>query len=108
MKTGRKTGGKESMKSTVEIKKEVTDLLALKPKVLRRSAFGDDHHRAIETQVTVLKDHLSESDIWDLAEVGDWPDNVRDAALLAHSWIAGEPLDDGQTRLVDQWQELVR
>jgi len=27
---------------------------------------------------------------------------------LAHSWRAGEPLDDGQTRLVDQWQELVR
>lgn len=96
------------MKTPKKVEKEIAALLKLRPKVLHRSAFGDDHHAAIDAQVTVLKDRLSESDIWDLAEAEGWADNVRDAALLAWEWRTGMPLDDGQTRLVEQWQELVR
>lgn len=91
-------------KTDSEIKQEIKDLKALKPRVRRSSAFGDDHHAAIDAQVEVLEYGLDEDEVEDRADENDWPDNVRDSAMEAARWMAGE---SELARLVDDWESLV-
>lgn len=79
-------------------------LAKLKPKVLRSSAFGDDHHAAIDMQIRVLDERMTEDEVYDAQSVEDLPDNVADAAIEAVRFRNGEAKED----LVTGWKELVR
>jgi len=86
------------------IKAQITKLQEIKPKVLRRSAFGDNHHDAIDAQIKVLE----KGTMGDKAGnyFGDDPQNVQDAARDAALWLAGQYQD--YPDLVESWRELVR
>jgi hypothetical protein len=95
------------------ITEEIAALAALKPKVRRQSQFGDDHHAAIDAQIRVLQDGLSEDEIYD--EFTDPDDeeagrNVLDAALDARFWLDGdwdEGDHEGDSPVAD-WKSLAR
>ncbi len=87
-----------------EIRAEIAALQAIKPKVLQRSMFGDDHHAAIDGQIEVLKDHLTEDQVEDIVESEERPSNVRDAMLQACEWANSER---GKS-IAEEWKELVR
>lgn len=96
-----------------QISEEIKKLETMKPKVLRCSAFGEDHHEAIDAQIEVLETDYDEDTIYDKsAEEGDedaedkWPENVRDAALEARRWLDGEA--EGDKSPSDNWQPLVQ
>lgn len=85
------------MKTAEEIKKEIKKLEEMKPRVARFSAFGDDHHAAIDAQISVLEEEMSEGRVWDF-----WPDpetNTHDAAMRAMRWMREESPSEG-------WPEL--
>jgi hypothetical protein len=79
-----------------QIKTEIAKLEKMKPRVRHYSGFGDDHHAAIDAQLEVLKDNLSDEEIeWRMdsdmtAEEELWKENQRDAALEARNWLEGE------------------
>ena len=87
-----------------EIEQEIADLKEIKPRVRRTSMFGDNHHDAIDAQVTVLSERLTDDEIDERAEEDDWADNVRDEAVSAAAWMRGEYED--YPSLVDAWKEL--
>lgn len=89
-----------------QIQEQIKKLLEIKPKVLRRSVFGDDHRAAIDAQVEVLRTKM-------LAIPDGYFDedcaNILDAAIEACAWLDGEEMQDpGFTDLVDTWKEMVR
>jgi hypothetical protein len=103
-----------------QIEAEIKKLTEMKPNVLRKSMFGDDHHAAIDAQIDVLRSHMTEDEVYDnypsVDEVDEaeergeelydsYPDNVRDGALDAARWLAGES-EDGTPS--SGWKELVR
>ena len=53
-RSGRKVMSKR--KTEEQISAEIAALVALKPKVRQRTAFGDDNHAAIDAQLAVLRD----------------------------------------------------
>lgn len=71
-----------------EIQAEIAKLKAMKPNVLPRSRFGDDHHAAIDGQVEVLSRRLTTNQIFNSYE--DERQNILDAALEARDWLDGE------------------
>ncbi len=71
-----------------EIKKEAETLREMKPRVRQFSAFGDDHHAAIDAQIEVLEMGLNDDDVYDRFE--DEGQNVLDEALHAYEWLTGE------------------
>lgn len=89
-----------------QIAAEIAALLEIKPRVVRTSAFGDNHHDAIDRQISVLKSGLSEDEVHEDADAERWADNVRDEAVGAAQWLHGEFLD--YPRLVDAWKGLAR
>jgi len=78
----------------------------MKPTVVMESRFGDNHHDAIDAQIDVLANGLTEDDVYDAWEdpVG-LKDNVRDAMLEAAQWVNGESEDGAPS---NGWKELVR
>lgn len=92
------------MRPKEEITAEIEALTTMKPTVLHHSKFGDDHHAAIDAQVQVLEDGLSEDDVYDEFPEGDFADNIRDSALDAARWAEGDS-DDVPS---EQWKDLVR
>lgn len=88
------------------IQEEVARLKKMKPRVLHRSFFGDDHHAAIDAQVRVLENNMSADSIENYFE----PDedgrgqNILDAALSACYWREGE-IDENPSH---EWKELIR
>jgi len=86
-----------------EIVAEVATLKTMKPTVLKSSAFGDNHHNAIDAQVEALEMRKGEDEIYD--ELADEADNVRDAALEAVRWMEGESEDGAPS---ENWKSLVR
>lgn len=80
---------------------------------MRRSGFGDDHHRAIDAQIDVLTRRLDESAVFDSypydpcdEEAEDQvPENVHANALEAAQWLAGE---SEYKTLTENWKELCR
>jgi hypothetical protein len=80
------------MKTIEERTAEVAALKEIKPKIRHRSAFCDDHHEAIDAQVDVIHDRMSEDDIyaaWGDEDIDEFAQNVLDAALEAHEWMMG-------------------
>ena len=86
------------------IKAQITALREIKPKVLRRSAFGDDHHAAIDAQIRVLEKGMTENQAENYFD-GD-PDNIQDAVRDALAWVEGRY--EAAADLVESWKELVR
>lgn len=86
------------MKTKKEITSEVVALKKMKPNVRRMSVFGDDHHNAIDAQIEVLENNMSDGDIYDnfepFNEETDADDgraeNVLYAARQAYQWMHDE------------------
>ncbi len=89
-----------SKPTDVQIKKEIETLKAMKPKVRRHSAFGDDHHEAIDAQIRVLEERMELMDIDENFE-GEVHSNAQDA----RSWLDGEY---DEPTLSGEWQSLVK
>lgn len=94
------------MRSQDEIDTEAKKLEEMKPTVRRCSSFGDNHHDAIDAQVRVLRERMSEDDIY--SEFGDegmddFAQNVLDEALEARWWMCG----DNDTAPSEAWKDLV-
>jgi hypothetical protein len=94
-----------------QIEAEIETLRTMKPTVLMESMFGDNHHDAIDAQIDVLANGLTEDDIYDIfVPLEEDPlkgcaDNVRDAMLEAAQWVNGESEDGAPSK---NWECLVR
>lgn len=76
---------------------EVATLKAMKPKVKRYTFFGDDNHAAIDAQIQVLEQNLSDD------EIGRrFSGEVQSEAFNARNWLEG---DAGNPPSKD-WKEL--
>lgn len=78
------------MKTKEQIAAEIAKLTEMKPSVRRGSAFGDDHHAAIDAQIDVLTDWMDEDaiyDAWGDEDADEFAQNVLDAALEAYNWM---------------------
>lgn len=89
--------------SEARIEQEIEALVKMKPTVLRRSGFGDDHHAAIEAQIEVLRERMDQDDVDD--NYADAEDNVRSSVQDAFAWLQGEHESEA---LTDDWESLVR
>jgi hypothetical protein len=94
------------MRTQAEILAEADTLETMKPTVRSSSAFGDDHHAAIDAQVQVLRDRMTQDDIYDTwgdEDADDFAQNVLDEALATHEWMHGHgPAPH------EGWADLVR
>lgn len=77
---------------------EVAKLKALKPNVKRYTFFGDDNHAAIDAQIQVLEQNLSDDDIG-----RRFNGEVQSEAFNARNWLDG----DADEALSKGWAELV-
>jgi len=91
--------------SAKQIKAEIETLKTMKPTVLMESRFGDNHHDAIDAQIDVLMNGMTEDIVYDACENDGLKDNVRDAMLEAAQWVNGESEDGAPSK---GWKELVR
>ena len=101
-----------------QIEAEIKKLTEMKPNVIRTSYFGENHHAAIDAQIKVLEAELDEDDIYErfpteedlegreseASEEDVVKANVRDGALEAAQWLAGEE-DETPS---DGWKELIK
>lgn len=95
------------MRTKDEIDAEAARLEAMKPTVRKCSGFGDNHHNAIDAQVQVLREGMSNDDIFDAwgdEEIDEFEQNVLDAAIQAQDWMRG---DTDEAPSVE-WQDLVQ
>lgn len=94
--------------SNDEIAAEIATLTEMQPKVRWHSAFGDDNRAAIEAQINVLQNRMTDDDIYDEYEDPEDPDNrhALDNALEAWAWLNGES-EEGLPPSAD-WQSLVK
>ena len=81
-------------KTDEEIKQEIAALQTIKPRVPRRSQFGDDNHDAIDAQITVLTERMTRDQVRQR-----FPEDGCDKlfmALIAADWLGGylAPGDD--------------
>jgi hypothetical protein len=83
------------------IEAQIKALVEINPRVRRTSAFGDNHHNAIDAQIKVLIGRMSEDEALNHFD-GD-PDNIQDAIRDAVDWLEGKA-----PSLVESWRELVR
>lgn len=87
-----------------EINTEIAKLRQMKPNIRHYSQFGDNNWRAVDAQIEVLEDEMSEDDIRDR-----WPGEYdemyyRDVALEAYAWLN----DDEDSELPsDSWKPLL-
>lgn len=84
--------------TTKDIIAEIAALTEMKPRVRRFSAFGDDNHNAIDAQLQVLEDRMTDDDILD-----HFVDNALDEAMNARRWLDGDS-EDGPPSA--GWKEL--
>ena len=91
------------MKPHDVIEREVDALRLLKPKVRRYSAFGDDHHVAIDAAIEVLCKRMNEILVYAL-----YGKNVAqhtfDTAMQACQWMRGGDYETAVTQ--NGWQLL--
>lgn len=93
-----------------EIQAEIETLLKMKPTVFAKSAFGDDHHAAIDAQVETLQKNLGKYEIGDRGDLDEYEhdffaDNQRESALEARRWMDGE---EEAEKPSEGWKSLVR
>ena len=67
--------------SAKQIEAEIETLRTMKPTVLMESRFGDNHHDAIDAQIDVLMNGMTEDNVYDACENDGLKDNVKDAML---------------------------
>jgi len=94
------------MKTTEEIKNEIEKLATMKPNVRHYSAFGDDHHAAIQAQIEVLENRMDNDDVYDTfgdEDSDDFRQNVLDQADYAARWMR----DEEDAAPSEDWQGLV-
>lgn len=77
----------------------------------RTTFFGDDNHAAVDAQITVLSDLLSEDEVLDRTQTEDmddaekeWTQRTGDCARDAALWLAG----DEQNPPSKDWQSLAK
>lgn len=82
-----------------QIETEIATLKAIKPKVRKHTAFGDNNHDAIDAQIEVLEGRMTEAKVFDRFESSgsddcDYDENrgerALDMALEAFRWMDGE------------------
>lgn len=98
---------RKNMKTKEQIDAEIQKLASLKPRVRHYSGFGDDHHEAIEAQLSVLAENMSYADIhesWGDEDAGEFAQNVLDDAIYARDWVMCALAED--TAPSEQWKEL--
>ena len=61
------------------------------------------HYEALDAQVSVLEQRMTEEDVEDLAAVEDWPDAVYNAAEGARMWMEGDEDESPSSK----WDELI-
>lgn len=79
-------------KTEEQINAEIAALLALKPTVRERTAFGDDNHAAIDAQLAVLRKRMGSAEVHSAygdEDSGDFDQHTFDAALSACDWMTG-------------------
>lgn len=79
-------------KTEDQINAEISALVALKPKVRERTAFGDDNHAAIDAQLAVLRERMSSDEVYDAygdEDADEFDQHTFDAALSACDWMTG-------------------
>lgn len=82
--------------TTKEIKTEIERLETLRLTVRSESSFGDNHKDAIDAQIQVLEEDMSEDEVCEKftnieeAEEDGYKQNVIDAAMEAALWLSGE------------------
>lgn len=99
---------KKDQKTEDAIRIEIEALKALKPKVRRHNAFGDDHREAIDAQISVLEERMTLDkiyDTWGDEAMDEFAQNVLDAAIEARDWMTGELAED-EGKPSDGWSEL--
>lgn len=95
------------MRTVSEITAEIQKLKDIKPKVRRKTLFGEDNHEAIDIQIHVLEKVMTESKIYDTYDsVGD--DDIDhdegrgerqlDNAMHAFRWMHGD-----EEKLSEDW-----
>lgn len=75
------------------VEAEIKALTELKPTVLQRSMFGDNHHDAIDAQIAVLQDGMGMDTVlqsYGDEEADEFQQNVLDAAIEAYDWMVGD------------------
>lgn len=94
-----------------EIEAEIQALKAIKPKVQRFTAFGDDNHAAIDAQIETLEKRFTNDQVYDRYEPrGDRDldldegrtEEILMAALDAMMWRLGESSNGAPSK---NWQE---
>jgi hypothetical protein len=94
-----------------QIAAEIAALKKLKPRLRKSSVFGDDHHAAVDAQIAVLEERLSDGKIYDRFESTGFTDidhgegrgdNVLSAAIDAQQWRDGDKEDKPSS----EWREL--
>ena len=96
------------MKTNEQIDAEIEALRKMKPNVRRRSGFGDDHHHAIEAQMSVLREKMSIDEIYEAygdEDADEFEQNVLDEAIAAHDWMMGGLAEDNAPSV--GWVDLV-
>lgn len=81
-------------KTDEEIKAEIAALITMKPGVRSHSLFGDDNHAAIDAQVRVLAEQMSEDAVYVVygdEDSGDFDQHILDSAHHAYLWMSGQP-----------------
>lgn len=94
-------------KTIEERQAESKKLGEMKPNVRHMSAFGDNHHAAIELQQDILEGLITVNKaydrLYDRAGDGEPPMNLTDAIGDVERWIAGEQDDYSPS---ESWKEL--
>jgi hypothetical protein len=92
-----------------EVKAEIARLKEMKPKVRRKTAFGDDNWEKIDAQIRVLEEDMDEDAIY--AAWGDDNDPEHNLDLIHNAREAREWLDGVETPPElpsDGWKGLVQ
>ena len=89
------------MRTDAQIGEQINRLKAVRKKLPRLNAFGENIHDKIEAEITVLEERLTEDDCWDrTAEEGsdddskEWEWCVGESARDAAMWLAGDTEDE--------------
>jgi hypothetical protein len=92
-----------------EVKTEIARLKEMKPKVRRKTAFGDDNWEKIDAQIRVLEESMDEDEIYAAWSDDNDPEHNQDLihnALDARQWMEG---DVDEPELPSKgWENLVQ
>lgn len=99
------------MRTQSEIDEQIKWLEENKRKIQRRNVFGEDNWAKLDAELTVLKEQLTEEDVWDRSagegeedDSKEWDFVTGEAARDAAMWLAGDT-DDSPS---ENWSVLVK